>query len=108
MRSRCNWRNTMTKLRNRGIRDSKIAKIVLAVGVNAPDSLVRSIGEPIVWQFYNLDRLLVQGCDKLRDYLKHNRNVTDSDRAICDDIGTEKNEPNTQRKGWKQNRSSKR
>jgi hypothetical protein len=32
---------------------------------------------------WNLDDLLVRGCDRLRDYLKTNPNVSQSDRALC-------------------------
>lgn len=32
----------------------------------------------------NLSDLMVSGCDLLRDYLKNNRNVQQSDRRICD------------------------
>ncbi|HEY9603763.1 MAG TPA: hypothetical protein V6C85_19265 [Allocoleopsis sp.] len=34
----------------------------------------------------NLDDLLVQGCDRARDYLKNNSTVEKSDRTLCDDI----------------------
>jgi WD40 repeat protein len=40
-----------------------------------------------VWNF-DLDNLLVRGCDWVRDYLKNNPNV--SDRTLCDGIGTQK------------------
>ncbi|MBE9127145.1 MULTISPECIES: PD40 domain-containing protein [unclassified Coleofasciculus] len=36
----------------------------------------------------SLDNLLVQGCNWLRDYLKTNPNVSESDRTLCDDICT--------------------
>jgi WD40 repeat protein/tetratricopeptide (TPR) repeat protein len=35
---------------------------------------------------FDLDDLLVQGCNWIRDYLKHNRNVSESDRSLCDGI----------------------
>ena len=38
----------------------------------------------------NLDNLLVRGCDWVRDYLKNNPNVSESDRTLCDDIRTQK------------------
>jgi WD40 repeat protein len=46
-------------------------------------------GTIILWNL-NLDELLVQGCDWLRDYLKTNPNVSESDRHLCDGIGTQK------------------
>jgi WD40 repeat protein len=38
----------------------------------------------------DLDDLLVRGCNWLRDYLKTNPNVSESDRHLCDGIGTQK------------------
>jgi hypothetical protein len=38
----------------------------------------------------DLEDLLVRGCDRLRDYLKTNPNVSQSDRTLCDGIGTQK------------------
>jgi len=46
-------------------------------------------GTIILWNL-NLDELLVQGCDWLRDYLKTNPNVSESDRHLCDGIGTQR------------------
>ncbi|NEU83746.1 CHAT domain-containing protein [Nostoc sp. UIC 10630] len=42
----------------------------------------------ILWNL-DLDDLLVQGCDWLRDYLKNNPNVNESDRTLCNGIGTQ-------------------
>jgi WD40 repeat protein len=42
-----------------------------------------------VWNF-DLDNLLVRGCDWVRDYLKNSPNVSESDRTLCDDISTQK------------------
>jgi WD40 repeat protein len=36
----------------------------------------------------DLDELLVRGCNWLRDYLKTNPNVSQSDRALCEGIRT--------------------
>ncbi|MDJ0619548.1 MAG: tetratricopeptide repeat protein [Calothrix sp. MO_192.B10] len=38
-----------------------------------------------VWKF-DLDELLKRGCEKAKDYLKHNPKVKQSDRTLCDDI----------------------
>jgi WD40 repeat protein len=46
-------------------------------------------GTMILWNL-NLDELLVEGCDWLRDYLKTNPNVSESDRLLCEGIGTQK------------------
>jgi WD40 repeat protein len=48
-----------------------------------------SDGTIILWNL-NLDELLVQGCNWLRDYLKTNPNISESDRHLCDGIGTQK------------------
>ncbi len=39
----------------------------------------------ILWNLH-LDDLLVRGCNWVDDYLKHNRNLEESDRLICDGI----------------------
>ncbi|MFN6460433.1 MAG: eIF2A-related protein [Nostoc sp. DedVER02] len=39
----------------------------------------------ILWNL-NLDDLLVRGCDWVGDYLKHNRNLEERDRLLCDGI----------------------
>jgi WD40 repeat protein len=38
-----------------------------------------------LWKL-ELDELLGLACDRLRDYLKHNPNVEESDRHLCDEI----------------------
>ncbi|BAZ20340.1 WD-repeat protein [Kalymmatonema gypsitolerans NIES-4073] len=43
----------------------------------------------ILWNL-DLDDLLVRGCDRLRDYLKNNPNVNESDRTLCNAIGIQK------------------
>lgn len=42
-----------------------------------------------VWSL-DVDSLLLNGCNWLRDYLKTNPNVSESDRYLCDGIGTQK------------------
>ncbi|MEO1763805.1 MAG: WD40 repeat domain-containing protein, partial [Cyanobacteria bacterium J06629_18] len=39
-----------------------------------------------LWNF-DLDDLLLRGCNWMRDYLKHNANVSEEDRRLCDGIG---------------------
>lgn len=48
-----------------------------------------------VWQVYDLDGLIDLGCDWVRDYLTHNPNVTDEDRALCN-IPPRNNSPASQ------------
>jgi WD40 repeat protein/tetratricopeptide (TPR) repeat protein len=43
---------------------------------------------------WNLDNLLIQGCDRARDYLKNNPKVSKSDRTLCDDIPSQKSTSN--------------
>jgi WD40 repeat protein len=38
----------------------------------------------------NLDQLLARSCNWVRDYLKNNPNVSESDRHLCDDIPIQK------------------
>jgi WD40 repeat protein len=46
-------------------------------------------GTVILWNL-DLDELLVCACNWVRDYLKNNPNVSESDRTLCDGIGTQK------------------
>ncbi len=45
-----------------------------------------SDGTARLWTI-SFDELLSRGCDWVRDYLKNNPNVAESDRSVCDDIG---------------------
>ncbi|MBD1807125.1 TIR domain-containing protein [Microcoleus sp. FACHB-SPT15] len=49
----------------------------------------------ILWNVenLNLDDLLVDGCNWVRDYLKTNPNVKQSDRQLCDSVGTQPKSP---------------
>ncbi|MBV8318647.1 MAG: hypothetical protein JOZ53_27230 [Planctomycetaceae bacterium] len=47
----------------------------------------------ILWNWeedLDLDRLLGYGCDWVRDYLKNNPKVEESDRHLCDGISKER------------------
>jgi WD40 repeat protein len=46
-------------------------------------------GTVILWNLA-LDELLVCACNWVCDYLKTNPNVSESDRTLCDGIGTQK------------------
>ncbi len=39
-----------------------------------------------LWKIEGFDELLVKGCNLVRDYLKNNLNVQESDRRLCDGI----------------------
>jgi WD40 repeat protein len=39
-----------------------------------------------LWQI-SFDELFSKGCDWVRDYLKNNPNVEESDRTLCGDLG---------------------
>ena len=41
----------------------------------------------LLWNF-NLDDLVVRGCNWVRNYLKNNPNIDQSDRHLCDDVPT--------------------
>jgi hypothetical protein len=43
-------------------------------------------GTVILWNF-DLDNLLVQGCDLIHNYLRNNSDVNEGDRKLCDRIG---------------------
>ncbi|MGK7949941.1 MAG: WD40 repeat domain-containing protein, partial [Xenococcaceae cyanobacterium] len=39
-----------------------------------------------LWKNFNFDYMLAQACQEIIDYLKHNPNVNESDRNLCDGI----------------------
>jgi WD40 repeat protein len=43
----------------------------------------------ILWKLADLqlDKLMMSGCDWVRDYLKNNPEVEEGDRTLCDGIG---------------------
>jgi WD40 repeat protein len=49
-------------------------------------------GDEVKFLSLDLDTLLVEGCDKVRSYLKTNPNVSEGDRNLCDGIGSQKPE----------------
>ncbi|MBW4679138.1 MAG: hypothetical protein KME19_03350 [Microcoleus vaginatus WJT46-NPBG5] len=59
----------------------------------SPDSktiAVASNDKKLIWNFLDLDELLLRGCNMAQDYLTNNPNVKDSDRTLCDGIATQK------------------
>jgi WD40 repeat protein len=67
----------------------KIKSVILS-----PDSSrLATIGEDgttNLWKIGQLDELRAKGCDRVRDYLEQNPNVSGSDRHLCEDIGNAK------------------
>jgi WD40 repeat protein len=75
------WYLDGTKLGEFKDPDRQINSVILS-----PDSsMLATIGKDGVtklWEIGKLDKLLAKGCDRVRDYLQHNPNV--SDRNLCD------------------------
>jgi WD40 repeat protein len=65
---------------------------VISVSFSPNGKTIASVsrdGKVILWNL-DLDDLLVRGCNWMRDYLKNNPNVRESDRHLCDGIPTQK------------------
>jgi WD40 repeat protein len=56
----------------------------------SPDNIMLAVigedGTTELWRLGEFDELLSKGCDRVRDYLKNNSNVNESDRHLCDDV----------------------
>jgi len=65
--------------------DRKIKSVILS-----PDSsmlaTISEDGTTKLWEIGKLDELLAKGCDRVRGYLQNNRNLSESDRHLCDDV----------------------
>jgi len=51
---------------------------------NSMIAVIKADGTTELWQLGEFDELLSKGCDRVRDYLKHNPHVSKSDRNLCD------------------------
>ncbi|MBD2342991.1 WD40 domain-containing protein [Anabaena subtropica] len=63
---------------------------VLSVGFSPDGQTLASASDDntiILWNLH-LDDLLSRGCSWVNNYLKHNNNVDEGDRLLCDDIDT--------------------
>ena len=58
-------------------------------------AVITEDGTTELWRLGKFDELLTKGCDRLRDYLENNRNVSESDRNLCDDIPPITSSPQT-------------
>jgi WD40 repeat protein len=60
----------------------------------SPDDKTKTIAaitnDGVLLKSLELDKLLEQACNQARDYLKNNPNAEESDRHLCDGIGTQK------------------
>ena len=63
-------------------------KIVAFAGGDNKVKLRNIQGQEMKMWDRDLDNLLVQGCDWVRDYLKYNANLSEEDRRLCDGIGS--------------------
>ena len=62
---------------------------VKSMTFSADGNLLATLGKDgttKIWQIGGLNELLKRGCDWARHYLKHNPNVDESDRNLCDDV----------------------
>ena len=53
-------------------------------------SIAFATSEGLVVKSLELDKLLQEGCDKIKDYLKNNPSVKKRDRKLCDGITSKK------------------
>ena len=65
---------------------------VMSVRFSPDGTAIASAGDDraaILWNL-DLDNLMAKGCDWIRDYLKTNPNLSDTDRDLCNGIGRRK------------------
>ena len=53
---------------------------------NSMLAVISKDGTSELWRLGGFDELLAKGCDRVRDYLKNNPNISESDRHLCDDV----------------------
>jgi tetratricopeptide (TPR) repeat protein len=65
--------------------DRKIKSVILS-----PDSsmlaTIAEDGTTKLWEIEQLNELIIKDCDRVRDYLQNNPNVSESDRQLCGDV----------------------
>ncbi|MEG4854299.1 caspase family protein [Microcoleus sp. B5-D4] len=64
-------------------------KQIKSLSLSPDNSMLAVIGEDgttELWRLGEFDELLSKGCDRVRDYLENNPNVSKSDRHLCDDV----------------------
>ena len=64
-------------------------KQIKSLSLSPDNSMLAVIGEDgttELWWLGEIDELLSKGCDRVRDYLQNNPDVSESDRHLCDGI----------------------
>jgi WD40 repeat protein len=62
-----------------------------SINFSSDNSSIITVGEDGIaksWRIGNLDDLLAKGCDFVRDYLQNKPKVSESDKHLCDEIGS--------------------
>ncbi len=79
------WNLRGEKLRELASAQGNIKNLSLSPD-NSTLAVILEDGTTELWRLGEFDELLAKGCDRVRDYLKNNPNVSQSDRHLCDDI----------------------
>jgi WD40 repeat protein len=77
------WKAYRGSVKN--VRFSQDGKVLITAGEDRTAKL-----RQIEWRIESFDELMTRGCDWAQNYLENNPNVSESDRRLCDGIGTEK------------------
>jgi len=84
--------NSLAKLK---VPDKQNIKSISLSGDGSLMAILLDDGSIKLWQIGDLDYLLQRGCNWVRDYLKNNPNVSESDRHLCDGIPSSTPSPQT-------------
>jgi WD40 repeat protein len=77
------WKAYRGSVKN--VRFSRDGKVLITAG----EDRTAKLGQ-IEWRIESFDELMTRGCDWAQNYLKNNPNLSESDRHLCDGIGTQK------------------
>ena len=66
--------------------------IIVSVNFSSDGKILASASADMTIKLWDLDldSLMARSCNLVRNYLTHNPNVSESDRHLCDGIGTKK------------------